>query len=135
MGIIQSVYNNFSTNEMTSEEKVEFWKSLNDEIEQRKSRYSPNDAYENSQKKRIEDAQNLVNNEQFKTLFEKHHTYLKNVRKMSTIELIGEIQPRWRKRHFNFFSTTDAELVTVAMMEYRLRGCDIEYFSSGFGAD
>ena len=119
---------------MNDEEKNQFWERFMKHNRRIIDGYSDTPGFDQFQRQRVIDAEKvIVESDDMKKMFEKHHTYAEELRKKNITELIGEIQPRWRKRNGNL-SDKEGELMCIAMMEYRLRGCDMEYFTSGFGS-
>jgi len=80
----------------------------------------------NETKKTIDESPEL------KKLVEENTEYVTRIQKYSFDELISELQPKWSNQRF--LEQREAEELTLLLLEYRLRGLDIEYFTQGGGS-
>jgi hypothetical protein len=75
----------------------------------------------------------LINtNLEIKKLYEDNSNYIAEISEYPFGKLINELQPKWSNQ--NFLSTDDQVKLTLLLLEYRKRGFDIEYFTSGAGS-
>ena len=118
---------------MSEQKKAEFWKKYDEHVSEKKSAFDKTDSY-NFQKSRVEEADKLIKGSPvMKESFEKYPDYAEQTWDMSFDDLIKEIQPRWSSRNSDSLNEVHGTLMCIAMMEYRLRGLDMEYFTSGAG--
>jgi hypothetical protein len=74
----------------------------------------------------------ISSNQQIKKLLVDNKSYWDQIKNYSVMQLVSEIQPKWNKQ--NSLSEKEATKLTLLMLEYRLRGLDMEYFTCGAGA-
>lgn len=74
----------------------------------------------------------IANNSEIQKLLADNKSFWTEIKDYSVIQLVSEIQPRWNQQ--NSLSQKDTVKLVLLMLEYRLRGLDMEYFTSGAGA-
>lgn len=114
---------------MNDEEKTDFWNDFEKDIN---NRIELSDWQQG--KLRIQEAkEQILSDDTMKDTYEKHYEYTNKLRNMNVEEITGEIQPRWGRRNGRL-SDEDSELLFIGLMEWRLKGLDIAYFTSGAGS-
>ena len=71
-------------------------------------------------------------NPELKQLIIDNQSFWRDIKGYSIQQLVAEIQPKWHKQ--SSLSEKKAKELILLLLEYRLRGLDIEYFKSGAGA-
>lgn len=67
-----------------------------------------------------------------KKMIDDNPDFVTLVKTYDFIKLIEELQPKWTNQ--KFLSEKETVELTLLIMEYQLRGCDMEYFTSGSGS-
>lgn len=131
MGSILS--SNPSSKILTDEEKQSFWKRF-DNVVQKRLNTCEDDFSGRITRSRIEEANRTIKEPDMKKVFEQYSDYWVSLLDKNLSELCAEIQPKWNLRNSKKLTEEMATVMCVSMMEYRLRGYDMEYFTNGFGS-
>ena len=74
----------------------------------------------------------IATNSEIQELIRDNLSYWNKIKGYSVMQLISEIQPKWNE--LRSLSKKEASEMSLLMLEYRLRGLDIEYFTHGAGS-
>lgn len=89
--------------------------------------------WDDTKRSRIDEVTSIIeNNPNLKELREKNSEYCSKIQKYEFEQLMGELQPLWTNQHFG--TKEENEKMILLILEYRLRGMDMEYFTSGAGS-
>lgn len=90
-------------------------------------------AWDETKRSRIKEVEELMeSNPTLKELREKNSEYCSKIRKYDLTHLIEELQPLWTNQHFG--TEDEKKQMLLLILEYRMRGMDMEYFTSGAGS-
>jgi len=67
-----------------------------------------------------------------KKMVDDNNEYVEKVKKYSFDQLMQELQPKWTNQRF--LNEREQTELALLILEYRLRGFDMEYFTSGAGS-
>lgn len=82
--------------------------------------------------KRIRETEQMIADDpQLQQLIASRHDYVQTIKTYDLNQLMNKIQPMYNK--LNRLSEEEAEKLVLLMLEYRLRGLDMEYFTQGAG--
>jgi hypothetical protein len=74
----------------------------------------------------------IDSNPDLKKLIEDNESYVSDLKNLNLTELIEEIQPRWSDQRF--LNEEEGKKLTLLLIEYQMRGLDMDYFLCGSGS-
>lgn len=113
---------------LTESEKQEFWKRFKVKMNKRFNDTTTENAWEAiaERTQSLETQQKIEDSLELQQNLEMYADYFENLQNKNLNELVNEIQPKWDNRQSKFLSESTLRVMTVGMIEYRLRGLDID---------
>ena len=90
-------------------------------------------SFNETKQRRIDEVKRQVESTpELKKMVDNNQEYVEKIKNYSFDDLMNELQPKWTNQRF--LNEKEATEFALLIIEYRMRGLDMEYFTSGAGS-